>query len=302
LTTDPLEEGAYRYMLMIEGQSDVDPCNPVKSKQFGMIHSVVYVPGTDFMDSRNVPHGTVAQASYDKEKRIHVYTPPGYEKSNQKYPVLYLLHEAGACDDTWTTVGRANFILDNLIAAGKAKPMVVVMPNDDTPLSGGLFFGSSRTLTPAEKARFKDEFFTGIRRYIESHYRVIGDRANRAIAGPYSGDWNSLNLFEAKPSDFAFVGVFNLKRELAGPSDWESSHLKLWEDGAAKDGLKVLWIGANKTDIQLPIKTLKLIDARDVINIFNKHGFKPQVMDVPDGRDSYNLPHNLNEFAPRLFQ
>ena len=95
------------------------------------------MPGSDFMDTKDVPHGAVAEVTYyskslQRFRRMHVYTPPGYESGEGKYPVFYLLHGAGDCDDSWTSVGRAGFILDNLIAAGKAKPMVVVMPAGHT--------------------------------------------------------------------------------------------------------------------------------------------------------------------------
>ena len=102
-----------------------------------MVRSILYVPGAAFMDTRDVPHGAVALVNYyskalGKFRRMHVYTPPGYEANQQKYPVLYLHHGANESDDSWWTVGRAGFILDNLIADGKAVPMIVVMPNGHT--------------------------------------------------------------------------------------------------------------------------------------------------------------------------
>ena len=108
------------------------------------------MPGAEFMDTNKVPHGSVASITYfsnslEKFRRMHVYTPPGYEASGtQKYPVFYLLHGAGDSDDSWTSVGRANFILDNLIADKKAKPMIVVMPAGHTSQTQGLGRGLLR--------------------------------------------------------------------------------------------------------------------------------------------------------------
>src|SRR5262249_5953293 len=134
---DPVDPGAYRYLFNVDGVLTADPRNQAASQSNGNVWSVLVVPGSDFMDAADVPHGAVARVYYrsaalGKDRRMTVYTPPGYESGTDKYPVFYLLHGAGDSDDSWTSVGRANFILDNLIAAGKAKPMVVVMPNGHT--------------------------------------------------------------------------------------------------------------------------------------------------------------------------
>src|SRR4029077_6036288 len=139
---------------------------------------------------------------------MHVYTPPGYETSTEKYPAFYLLHGAGDCDDSWTSVGRANFILDNLIAAKKIKPLIVAMPAGHQPGGaggkggkggkGGVFGG-----------RFEEEFQKDILPYVEKHYRVLGDRNNRAIAGLSMGGGHTIAIANAQPKDFAYVGVFS---------------------------------------------------------------------------------------------
>ena len=121
----------------MDGVAVIDPRNPSTSESNNNAWSLVYVPGSDISDTKDVPHGAVASVTYYSEtlkrfRRMHVYTPPGYEKGEGKYPVFYLLHGAGDSDDSWSTVGRAGFILDNLIAAGKAKPMIVVMPAGHT--------------------------------------------------------------------------------------------------------------------------------------------------------------------------
>src|SRR5829696_5962279 len=136
-TTLAVEPGAYRYVFVVNGVGVIDPRNTAISESNTTTWSVATVPGSDVMDTKNVPHGAVASVYYQstalgRTRRMHVYTPPGYEPGKDKYPVFYLLHGAGDCDDSWTSVGRANFILDNLIASGKAKPMIVVMPAGHT--------------------------------------------------------------------------------------------------------------------------------------------------------------------------
>ena len=124
-TVGPVESGAYRYNFNVDGVATIDPRSPSISESNANVWSLVYVPGADFMDAKNVPHGSVASVNYfstalNAWRRLHVYTPPGYETNGEKYPVFYLLHGAGDNDHSWTSVGRANFILDNLIAAKKA--------------------------------------------------------------------------------------------------------------------------------------------------------------------------------------
>ena len=142
LTIGPIDPGAYRYEFNLDGVPVIDHQNPATSGSRNHVWSLVIVPGSDFMDTRQVPHGVVAAVTYYSKslqcfRRLHIYTPPGYETGKGKFPVFYLLHGSGDCDEAWTSVGRAGFILDNLIAAGKAKPMVVVMPagHTDTPRS-----------------------------------------------------------------------------------------------------------------------------------------------------------------------
>jgi enterochelin esterase family protein len=127
LTVGPVEPGSYRYNINVDGVAVIDPRNPATSESNTNTWSVVHVPGSEAMDTRDVPHGAVAEVTYystalQRFRRMHVYTPPGYETGNAKYPVFYLLHGAGDSDDSWTSEGRANFILDNLIAARRPNP------------------------------------------------------------------------------------------------------------------------------------------------------------------------------------
>ena len=153
-TIGPVGPGAYRYTFVVDGVAVMDPRNPSVSESNNNAWSLVYVPGADFMDETKVLHGAVAAVHYystalGKFRRMHVYTPPGYENNQKKYPVFYLLHGAGDCDDSWTSVGHAGFILDNLIAAGKAKPMIVAMPAGHTSAAT---FGGRGAAAPSAAA------------------------------------------------------------------------------------------------------------------------------------------------------
>jgi N6-adenosine-specific RNA methylase IME4 len=126
-TLGPVDPGAYRYNFNLDGVATIDPRNPSISESNNNVWSMFHIPGADFMDTKDVPHGAVAAVTYystvlKKFRRMHVYTPPGYERGQGRFPVFYLLHGAGDCDEAWTSVGRAGFILDNLIAAKKALP------------------------------------------------------------------------------------------------------------------------------------------------------------------------------------
>src|SRR4029453_15010905 len=183
LTTGSVEPGAYRYVFVVNGVGVIDPRNTAISESNATTWSVATVDGSDVMDTKTVPHGAVASVYYQssalgRTRRMHVYTPPGYEIGKDKYPVFYLLHGAGDCDDSWTSVGRANFILDNLIAAGKAKPMVVVMPaGHQGPFSFGAPPPPSSDGRPNLGANaFEEDFVTDVMPYVEKHYRVQTDR------------------------------------------------------------------------------------------------------------------------------
>ncbi|HOP97725.1 MAG TPA: alpha/beta hydrolase-fold protein, partial [Verrucomicrobiota bacterium] len=139
-TVGPLEPGAYRYNFVVNGVSTTDPQSALVSESNTRLQSLLIVPGSEWMDTKDVPRGAVAQVTYyskalQRFRRMHVYTPPGYESDNKRYPVFYLLHGAMDNDNAWTSVGRAGFILDNMIAAGKVKPMVVIMPAGRTTAS-----------------------------------------------------------------------------------------------------------------------------------------------------------------------
>jgi enterochelin esterase-like enzyme len=310
ITVGPIDPGAYRYNFNVDGVSVMDPRNPSVSESNGNAWSLVYLPGADFMDTKDVPHGAVASVTYyskslSKFRRMHVYTPPGYETGSQKYPIFYLLHGAGDSDESWSSAGRAGFIVDNLIAAKKAKPMVIVMPAGHTGP-----FDLSRPPSGARALDFNDDFVkdfvNDIMPYAETHYRVQRDRAHRAIAGLSMGGTHTLNIAIPHPDEFAYVGVFSsgvigivpltgpVAAPAAGPS-WEEQHLAELDNSSGKKDWKLFWFSTGRDDFLL--NTTKA-----TVELFQKHGYHPVFQESAGAHTWTNWREYLNKFAPQLFQ
>ena len=315
ITTEPVPSGAYRYTFVVDGVPAVDPRSPAVSESVGSVWSLVTVPGSELMDTRNVPHGAVASVTYYSStlgnfRRMHVYTPPGYEQGKGRYPVFYLLHGAGDSDDSWSTVGRAEFILDNLIAGGKAKPMIVVMPAGHTRASG---FGgpppSSGVRPPADE--FEQDFLGDIMPSVERNYRTINDRQHRAIAGLSMGGAQTLNIAIPHEDKFAYVGVFSSGLFGAFPirrpgdttpppaanarSPWEEQHLAELDNAQWKKGLKLVWFSTGKEDFLLQT-------THSTVDLLKKHGFAVTYAESSGGHTWLNWRDYLIAFAPLLFQ
>lgn len=309
----PVPPGAYRYVFLVDGIAVVDPRNPSVSESNNNCWSLVYVPGADFMEAGRVPHGAVAAVHYystvlGRARRMHVYTPPGYESGKARYPVLYLLHGAMDCDDSWSSVGRAGFILDNLIASKKAKPMIVVMPAGHTSRSPRAGAGRTPDLAADE---FVKEFTTDIVPCIETRYRVLGDRHNRAIAGLSMGGMQTLNIAMSDLGNFGYVGVFSsgifgpspkapaapgaaTPRAPRVPPEWEEKYLPVLQDARLKKNLRLLWFATGSEDFLVET-------TRATVELFKKHGFDPVYKESGGGHTWINWRHYLYEFAPQLF-
>ena len=302
VTVGPVDPGAYRYRFDVDGVGVVDPNNPTTSESNAHTWSLVYVPGTEWMDAGDVPHGAIAEISYQSKtlgrlRRMHVYTPPGYEANDKKYPVFYLLHGAFDCDDSWSTVGRAGFILDKLIAEKKAEPMVVVMPAGHT---GPFSFGGGGGLPIDE---FSEDFQKDVMPYIESHYRVKTDRANRAIAGLSMGGAQTLNVAFNRLGDFGYVGVFSsglFELGRRGPGNengpsWEENHKETLDDPELKKGLRVVWFATGKEDFLRGV-------SEKTVELLKKHDFDVTYKETAGGHTWINWRDYLREFAPLLFK
>jgi enterochelin esterase-like enzyme len=301
VTLGPIDPGAYRYNFNVDGVSVIDPRSSATSESNDNTWSLVYVPGSDFMDTKDVPRGAIAEVTYHSKslkrfRRMHVYTPPGYEFGKGKYPVFYLLHGAFDCDDSWTSVGRAGFILDNLIAAGKAKPMVVVMPAGHT---GTFTFGRR---SPVDE--FAEDFVNDIMPYAETHYRVQADRQHRAIAGLSMGGGQTLNIAIPYPDKFAYMGVFSsgifgitgrgFGANATGPS-WEERHKDILDGAKLKNGLKLVWFGTGKDDFLVET-------SRATVEMLKKHGLDVVYRETEGAHTWIVWRQYLHEFAPQLFR
>ena len=310
VTLGPIEPGAYRYNFNMDDVPVIDPGNSTTSESNNNVWSLVYVSGSDFMDTKDVPHGAISEVTYYSKslkrfRRMHIYTPPGYELSQSKYPVFYLLHGASDCDDSWTSVGRAGFILDNLIAAKKAKPMIVVMPAGHT---GSFMFGRRSGDSPRPPVdEFMQDFLNDIMPYTEKNYRVYTDQHSRAIAGLSMGGGQTLNIFISNQEKFGYVGVFSsgifgilgggrggASGAASGPT-WEERHKESLDNTELKKGLKLLWFATGKEDFL--IKT-----SQSTVDMFLKHGFDIVYKETPGGHTWINWRNYLNEFAPQLFR
>ena len=318
-TAAPVPAGAFRYAIMIDGVRTLDPANTKASESNTAMWSMFFVPGIGLEEVRDVPHGAVAEIHYASSvlkttRRMHVYTPPGYETGSQKYPVFYLLHGAGDTDDAWTSVGRAGFIFDNLIAAKQAAEMIVVMPAGHQPVVPGSAPGpavaGAPPAAPAQPAidPFTLEFVADVMPYVERRYRTLTGRPSRAIAGLSMGGRQTLDIAFRHLAKFAYIGVYSSGAVLGGgrgaaagatpvppPPDWESVHLADLDNAGLKHGTRLLWIATGVDDGLMP-------RTRTTVEILKKHGFQPEFKETPGAHTWLVWRDYLREFTPRLFR
>ncbi len=303
VTLDPVPPGYYRYNFNVDGVTVIDPRNPATSESNANTWSLVAVPGAEFMDTQNVPHGAVAQVTYysttlQRFRRLHVYTPPGYESGADRYPVFYLLHGAFDSDASWSTVGRAGFILDNLIAARKTRPMLVVMPAGHTgPFRFGAGFNDE----------FERDFLNEVMPLVEKRYRVLADRKHRAIAGLSMGGAQALNIGMARLDQFAYLGVYSSgvfgitgggmgggANAPAGPT-WEERHKEALDNAELKKGLRRVWFATGREDFLLRT-------SQATVEMLKNHGFDVVYRETEGAHTWIVWRQYLAEFAPQLFQ
>lgn len=300
LTVGPIPPGAYRYNFNVDGVATMDPRNPKTSESNANSWSLFEVAGAEWQDAKDVPHGALSEVGYwsstlKRMRRMHVYTPPGYEAGSESHPLFYLLHGAFDSDDSWGTVGRAGFILDNLIAAGKAKPMVVVMPHGHTGP-----FGFGRPLS----GEFEEEFVADIMPLVEKRYRLLPGRANRAIAGLSMGGAQTLNVGIPHLDKFAYLGVYSsgIFGITGGPGGnrppgptFEERHLAKLDDAGLKEGLKLLWFATGKDDFLVGT-------SRATVEMFKAHKFNVVYRETDGAHTWDKWREYLIEFAPQLFR
>jgi enterochelin esterase-like enzyme len=258
------------------------------------VQSLLNVPGTTWQDTKPVPHGAVAAVHYQSSslgvpRRMHVYTPPGYEAGAQRYPVLYLLHGGGDSDESWSSVGRAGFILDNLIAAGKARPMIVVMPAGHTPKGG-----NPMSADPAQDP-FTADLLRDVLPYVESHYRVVAGRENRAIAGLSMGGVQTLNIALTNLDRFSQIGVFSSGWFPPVREQFVNTHQSLLSAPATKQAVRLFWNAAGVDDIARD-------NHRALVALLKQYGIANTYRETPGGHTWINWRDYLAELTPLLFR
>lgn len=308
LTTKPLVSELYMYLFVVDGVATTDPNNPYIFRDFATISNVFIVGNgqADLYKVNNVPHGSLTHRWYEskglgKVRRINIYTPPGYENSGEKYPVLYLLHGYGGDEDEWVSFGRATQILDNLIGQGKAKPMIIVMPNGHTAMEaapGESSWGFYKPGDEKERADVPGAFeanFKEIIDFVENNYRVIQDKDHRAIAGLSMGGGHAINISRTYGNTFDFVGVFSsahriMRNDTEGKNNDFDASLKKQID----NGLKLYWIGIGTEDF--------LYEANKQFRAkLDSMGMKYTYMETDGGHIWRCWRIHLAEFAQLLF-
>lgn len=287
-TVGPLEPNIYEYSFLVDGMTTLDPSNPVVKVGLRPAASNFTLPGNPprYDEPQRVPHGVLhvhryASTPRGTERGVYIYTPPGYEKSGSKYPVLYLLHGAGDDERGWSAVGRAHTILDNLIAEGKAVPMLVVMPWG----YGNALLTSRENVVP----EFERDLLENIIPFVEKNYRAHTDSGSRAMAGLSMGGRETVTIGVKHLDVFDWLGVFSSGIR----DDYEKTHGAYLD--SANDKLKLFWLACGKRDFLFnSYETLvELLEAKNV-----KH-----VAVVSEGGHTWqNWRSYLHEFAQLLFQ
>ena len=300
-TTPPLEPAIYSYSFSVDGVPTADPFNTfIKASAIWGMQNLLEVPGAEPApySIRDVPHGAVTVLRYHSQvtnapRGLYVYTPPGYDaNAREKYPVLYLLHGFGDDESSWTVVGRANFIADNLIAGGKARPMIIVMPNGHSlrPPSPGEPRQAIERWFAENTESFQRELLTEIIPAVEKRFRARTEQSRRAIAGLSMGGGESLLIGLGHPERFGWVAGFSssvsyVEKSLGGlPAD----------DARPGRARKLLWIGIGRGDFLFADnqRFKAALDARRV-----KHVWR-----LTEGSHTWPLWRAyLGELMPRLF-
>lgn len=319
ITIGPLVPDFYTYTFTVDGVPTVDPLNSTIKPGIRNLENVFQVPGEEaaFAETRAVPHGEVRIVWYESKavggaRSMRVYTPPGYERGDTAYPVLYLIHGGGDDDSAWSTVGRAGFILDNLMAAGKIEPMIVVMPNGSIPSPGFDFLlrGSDQHSPAAIAARintisrlhdiFVEDLLTTIIPIVEERYRVRTGREDRAIAGLSMGGAETLRVAPLNLDKFAYIGVFSMGLQVGAHAgvkpDFEERNAGFFADpNRTNELVKLFWIAAGEDD------QIITDGARRLSETLKRGGIQHTFNETAGGHTWINWRQYLYEFAQLLF-
>lgn len=307
-TQNSLAPELYSYSFVVDGVKVNDPNNVFQIRDVASVTNVFLIDGgrASLYKVSNVPHGTVSKVWMHSDKlgldrRMTVYTPAGYETSKQKYPVFYLLHGMGGDENAWTELGRAAQIFDNLIAEGKAKPMIVVMTNGNAALEAApgessLGYRQPTTNLPHTMDGAFENAFTEVVSFIDSRYRTQADKQHRAIAGLSMGGFHSLHISKQNPDMFNYVGLFSaaiLPHEGTTAPIYEDMDAKLKKQFEKKPAL--YWIGIGNKDFLYQANA-------DFRKKLDSMGAKYTYYETGEGHIWKNWRIYLTEFTPLLFK
>ncbi|MDR1593086.1 MAG: esterase [Prevotellaceae bacterium] len=306
-TPEPLLPELYSYTFVVDGAKVIDPGNVYMIRDVASVTSIFIIGGgrADLYKVNSVPHGTVARRWYESQglkltRRITIYTPPGYEAGKENYPVLYLLHGGGGDEEAWIALGRTSQILDNLIAQGKAKPMIVVMPNGNSaqeaaPGESSLgFYVPSMRIQNTQGAM--EESFPDIVNFVESNYRTIRQKSARAICGLSMGGFHSFYISQQYPDMFDYIGLFS-----AAIRPMENATSPIYQNTEDKQKTlfsknpKLYWIAIGKTDFLYKAN-------QDYLKQLDEKEYKYVYYENDGGHIWRNWRIYLSEFAPMLFK
>lgn len=311
-TTDKLPPEMYRYSLTVDGVRSIDPSYVHAIRDVANLSNVFIIGDgqADLYRVKDVPHGTVAYRWYDsptvnKKRRIAVYMPPGYENNNENYPVLYLHHGIGGDEEAWLGSGRAAQIMDNLIAEGKAKPMIVVMPNgnvfqDASPGNGSSGFVQPTFMLPNTMDGKFEESFKDIQKFVEDNYRTIAKKEGRAIAGLSMGGFHTANIALNYPDTFDYVGLFS---SALGVRPMGESTSKMYENKDEKlrqqmeNGYQLYWMAIGNADMEMLLK-----GNADFRKKMDDMGMQYEYLETDGGHTWDNWRKYLSIFSQKIFR
>ena len=307
-TTSPLAPELYSYTFLVDGLKITDPSNVHQIRDVASVTNVFLIDGdrADYYKTNDVPHGTVSKMWYQSpslgmERRLTVYTPAGYETSGKSYPVFYLLHGMGGDENAWSELGRAAQILDNMIAQGKAEPMIVVMTNGNLAMQAAPgetsqgYIAPTMQLPKTMEGSF-EQHFPEVVDFIDRNFRTIKQKSGRAIGGLSMGGFHSMHISKEYPDMFDYVGLFSATitpgKGVKSPV-YENLEAKLKAQFDKKPAL--YWIAIGNTDFlyQANVEYRKILD--------NK-GYKYTYYETPEGHIWKNWRIYLTEFVPLLFK
>jgi enterochelin esterase-like enzyme len=304
----PLAPDYYSYSFTVDGVRTLDPKNPAIKQGVNSVDNMFFLDGAEaaFQDNKTVPHGEIRKVWYQSttlgmQRRMHIYFPPGYDSGKERYPVFYLLHGGGDEDSGWSTIGRAGFILDNLIAEKKARPMIVVMPNGSLPRPANLppptpGAPPDPAVAAAQQDRFTNELLKDVTPFVEKNYRILHGAANRAIAGLSMGGGQTTRVVTTNPDQFAYVAVWSAGVNPQTSADFEK-RAAAFLDNPDKINKQIKLFSISVGD-----KDFLFASSKNLAEILKKRGIRHDLRVSGGGHTWINWRNYLRDYAQALFK